>query len=77
LTAGSTKVSPLAGVKRVESKETVNVLSVRYWEMKAEEALACASQMHDAEAVATMLGIAQRYERMARRIAAREETPTG
>ena len=56
----------------MELKERVDVLSARYWEMKAEDALARAAEMHDPDAVSTMLGIAKRYELMARRIAERE-----
>ena len=47
-------------------------LTAKYWEDRAEEARMRANQMHDLDAHKTMLGIAQVYERMSARAAARE-----
>ena len=55
----------------VGSLEVVNVRTAKYWEIRAEEARTRASEMHDSAAIATMLDIALRYDRMARRIAER------
>jgi hypothetical protein len=60
----------------MELKETVNVQSAQYWEMRAEEALSRAGQMRDRDAFTLMLSIAQRYELMAQRIAARQKAVT-
>ena len=51
---------------------SMDVGKAQYWEERAEEALARASEMHDPDAIATMRVIAERYKLMARRIAYRE-----
>jgi hypothetical protein len=48
------------------------LLTAKYWEDRAEEARRRADQMHDRDAQQTMLGIAEVYERMSARAAARE-----
>jgi hypothetical protein len=52
--------------------EKVNIRTPQYWRVRAEEARIRAGDMHDPEAISTMLGIALRYELMAQRIAERE-----
>jgi hypothetical protein len=44
----------------------------KYWRSRAQETRTLAASMHDDEAKATLLDIADRYERMARRSEARE-----
>ena len=46
--------------------------SSRYWRDRAEEARSRASEMRDDYAKSTMLGLANMYDRMARRAADRE-----
>jgi hypothetical protein len=46
-----------------------------YWHAKAQEALARASEMRDAEAVHTMKTVAELYERMAQRAAPKPPEP--
>lgn len=53
--------------------EPIDTRTARYWELRAEEARARASDMHDPLAIETMLAIAQSYELMARRTAERQK----
>jgi hypothetical protein len=46
--------------------------SAQYWQDKAEEARAMASQLHDPAARAVMADIAGKYDRMAERAAQRD-----
>jgi hypothetical protein len=46
--------------------------TAKYWRSRAEETRTLAVSMRDEEAKATLLDIADRYERMARRSDARE-----
>ena len=55
--------------------EPIAIRTAQYWELRAEEARARASEMHDPLAIETMLAIAQRYELMARRTAERQNPP--
>jgi hypothetical protein len=48
-----------------------NIDNAEYWRSRAEEARAIADMMDDPEAQRTMLGIADGYDRMAVRAAAR------
>ena len=56
----------------VHAVAAVNVRSWQYWQMRAEEALSRARGMHDPDAIDSMLDIAVRCERMARRIEQRQ-----
>jgi hypothetical protein len=62
-------------VGTVGQAEPIDIRTARYWELRAEEARARASEMHDPLAIKTMLAIAQRYELMARRTAERQKQP--
>jgi len=44
----------------------------QYWQSRAEEVRAKADAMHDASAKATMIMIAEKYERMALRMAQKQ-----
>ena len=55
----------------------INVRQWQYWQARAEEALSRARSMRDPEAVDSMLDIAVRCERMARRIEKRQARRAG
>jgi len=57
----------------VDSVRPAKIGTMRYWEMRAEEARARADEMHDPDGIATMIVIARAYELMARRIAERKK----
>ncbi|MFY9837510.1 MAG: hypothetical protein WAK55_13790 [Xanthobacteraceae bacterium] len=47
----------------------------KYWQNRAEEAWSIAEQMTDAHTRAVMVGIAQSYDRIAKRVEARSRDP--
>jgi hypothetical protein len=53
---------------------TARILDADYWQKRAEEALAQASQMRDLAAKRTLLSIAENYEQLAAQADTRRRT---
>jgi hypothetical protein len=80
ITAARVELRPASHGQRDTRTNTMTVAhglpDSKYWRARSAEVLARAAEMHDADAKATMLGIALSYDRMAVQAEKREKSGT-